>query len=1147
MPLAATVSALTNTGTEILPYSLVWFESDFSGGTGEIEDHAVLWDLDLPTGHTWTATRHAGKPSEATVDVTADAKGHDIAVIAKIAGTITARATVLDGAVPPASDTSADESVTVLAESAYDTVLWLDSEGTATNGVTIEDSFTDTADTALTSHTPQTNHWGPAWQATSGTFNIDGGTRAEAQSRNGSGYSIAGIQTFSTNYDARVIVRYPTGTTANREVAGVHFRIQNDVNFLKAGIDQIDATNRVRLESVIGNTPAVIANASFGAPSVDTDYEVYVRNEGDSIKVWVALASTGVDPENDTPLIDTTTTALNTHTIVGFGGREASTADTGAFRGPVLFDDFSVTVLDSGNGTTLADAISDTNLFRTIMASKDWTSALFKVQPRTTPIDPTGSLSLRGINAVLVNADPTTPVVVDASGLPDGDSNPLFGFMSSGTHRRCGFFGPFRVTDPSQVSSGPLDLSSASVLDISTDEITVPSAFYAAVSTADKVSYINPVGSTPVGLTNDAVYFIIKTASPNVIKLATSAANAIANTAINITSNPTSNQHLLIRNGGKNLMRRANTNTLIDCYWYDIDFAAGYVDYAWRGYEATGSTSSRIAFIDTLLSQPKLWRYGYGSFSGDRLYLCNFGCNDTSTERCVRADSSSVVTIIYPRLLQRDYTGKNPIRLQGCTKGYVGWGVAEGEFMSFGGDSGNPEHVRVEGMYGMGCDVFKDGSATDSDISVQSCIFTDDNARATTEGAPTGATVVSSGGLGFNSQAAVDRARFRHNTIIARGVVLARAGNFHAGGPVLFDNGVFENNVNAIIGDSLATYAIDRPTANITPANSLNNTWPPASKTTYDPTIACRIAGANRTEANWLADTGESGDLFAARTFDADLVPDVTENVTIPAGVHFDIYGRSVTPGDTAWKGAVMLDAPVSAPLTITNSDGTTISQPVSATAQPNTDVRFVVRLNAVGQNLTGLTYTESGVLRLETGRLPLTLADGTSSTFAVLLRSPTLGANQTGSLTIAATGGLSATVDYLLTVASPWSIRRSDGSAIPANPITGTFQQAAGGAVFQVRIDANADTLENFSYTTDGIVTLPTGPVELGPLSPGESKILNIFLDTATLGAGQTGYAEIDFDANGVAVTTIRMEFDIEVIEAVLEASRARSRSRIR
>jgi hypothetical protein len=244
--------------------------------------------------------------------------------------------------------------------------------------------------------------------------------------------------------------------------------------------------------------------------------------------------------------------------------------------------------------------------------------------------------------------------------------------------------------------------------------------------------------------------------------------------------------------------------------------------------------------------------------------------------------------------------------------------------------------------------------------------------------------------------------------------------------------------------------------------------------------------------------------------------------------------------------GAFAEDTPPSA-ITITNSDGTTISQPVSATAQPNTDVRFVVRLNAVGQNLTGLTYTESGVLRLETGLLPLTLADGTSTTFAVLLRSPTLGANQAGSLTITATGGLSATVDYLLTVASPWSIRRSDGSAIPANPITGTFQQAAGGAVFQVRIDANADTLENFSYTTDGIVTLPTGPVELGPLSPGESKILNIFLDTATLGAGQTGYAEIDFDANGVAVTTIRMEFDIEVIAAVLEASRARSRSRIR
>jgi len=300
-------------------------------------------------------------------------------------------------------------------------------------------------------------------------------------------------------------------------------------------------------------------------------------------------------------------------------------------------------------------------------------------------------------------------------------------------------------------------------------------------------------------------------------------------------------------------------------------------------------------------------------------------------------------------------------------------------------------------------------------------------------------------------------------------------------------------------------------------------------------------------EATWLADSGTDGDNFADITFDGDFVPSTARNVTVPAGVHYDFYGRLVTPGDTVWAGAVMLDAPVSGPLTITNSDGTTISQPVSATAQPNTDVRFVVRLNAVGQNLTGLTYTESGVLRLETGILPLTLADGTSTTFAVLLRSATLGANQAGSITITANGGLSATVDYLLTVASPWSIRRSDGSAIPANPITGTFQQAAGGAVFQVRIDANADTLENFSYTTDGIVTLPTGPVELGPLSPGESKILNIFLDTAALGAGQTGYAEIDFDANGVAVTTIRMEFDIEVIAVVLEASRARSRSRIR
>lgn len=291
--------------------------------------------------------------------------------------------------------------------------------------------------------------------------------------------------------------------------------------------------------------------------------------------------------------------------------------------------------------------------------------------------------------------------------------------------------------------------------------------------------------------------------------------------------------------------------------------------------------------------------------------------------------------------------------------------------------------------------------------------------------------------------------------------------------------------------------------------------------------------------ADAVREGGDPSPYFASAAYDwvlAGWAPDTDTKAAI----------ETADPGEY-WGAYDYLSGTPSGPLTITNSDGTTISQPVSATAQPNTDVRFVVRLNAVGQNLTGLAYTESGVLRLETDILPLTLTDGTSATFAVLLRSATLGANQTGSLTITANGGLSATVDYLLTVASPWSIRRSDGSAIPANPITGTFQQSAGSAVFQVRIDANADTLENFSYTTDGIVTLPTGSVELGPLSPGESKILNIFLDTATLGAGQTGYAEIDFDANGVAVTTIRMEFDIEVIAAVLEANRARSRSRIR
>lgn len=94
--------------------------------------------------------------------------------------------------------------------------------------------------------------------------------------------------------------------------------------------------------------------------------------------------------------------------------------------------------------------------------------------------------------------------------------------------------------------------STACTIDAATDEITVDAAWWAMVATADRcvfaqgqISEANggrvvpqaPGGGVyPGGTTYDTTYYIIKSVTPNVIKLATSSANASGGTAINLTS-----------------------------------------------------------------------------------------------------------------------------------------------------------------------------------------------------------------------------------------------------------------------------------------------------------------------------------------------------------------------------------------------------------------------------------------------------------------------------------------------------------------------------------------------------------------------------------------------------------------------------------
>ena len=91
------------------------------------------------------------------------------------------------------------------------------------------------------------------------------------------------------------------------------------------------------------------------------------------------------------------------------------------------------------------------------------------------------------------------------------------------------------VTVAAPTGSGSLDLTSSSVLVVADDEIVVPSAMYAAISTGDAVTYTQGSSGAQTNLTTTTVYYLIKSGTSNKISLATSNANAVAGTKIDLT------------------------------------------------------------------------------------------------------------------------------------------------------------------------------------------------------------------------------------------------------------------------------------------------------------------------------------------------------------------------------------------------------------------------------------------------------------------------------------------------------------------------------------------------------------------------------------------------------------------------------------
>jgi len=92
------------------------------------------------------------------------------------------------------------------------------------------------------------------------------------------------------------------------------------------------------------------------------------------------------------------------------------------------------------------------------------------------------------------------------------------------------------VTIAAPSGTGNLNLTSSSVLIVADDEIVVPAAFYAAISTGEAVTYAQGGSGAQADLTDGTVYYLIKSATSNKISLATSAANALAGTKIDLTA-----------------------------------------------------------------------------------------------------------------------------------------------------------------------------------------------------------------------------------------------------------------------------------------------------------------------------------------------------------------------------------------------------------------------------------------------------------------------------------------------------------------------------------------------------------------------------------------------------------------------------------
>ena len=90
------------------------------------------------------------------------------------------------------------------------------------------------------------------------------------------------------------------------------------------------------------------------------------------------------------------------------------------------------------------------------------------------------------------------------------------------------------ITVAAPAGSGSLDLTDGAVNIVADDEIVIPAALYAVISTGEAVTYAQGAGGNHADLTDGTVYFLIKSGTANRISLAATHEDALAGTKITL-------------------------------------------------------------------------------------------------------------------------------------------------------------------------------------------------------------------------------------------------------------------------------------------------------------------------------------------------------------------------------------------------------------------------------------------------------------------------------------------------------------------------------------------------------------------------------------------------------------------------------------